>query len=91
MIRDHLTEFKETKYIPPSLQDSERDWHYFVQGYDAAIKWIDENEHAVISNGPFYLNNYSPESRTITINSFDSSGYPFDAGKWEKFEQIKFP
>jgi peptide/nickel transport system substrate-binding protein len=45
----------------------------------------------VISNGPFYLDNYSPESRTITIKSFDSTGYPFDAGKWEKFEQIKFP
>jgi len=45
----------------------------------------------VISNGPFYLDNYSPESRTITINSFDSTEYPFDAGKWKKFEQIKFP
>ena len=90
-IKEQLTEFKETKYIPSSLQDSENDWQYFEQRYDAAIKWIDENEHAVISNGPFYLDNYSPESRTITINSFDSTGYPFDAGKWEKFEQIQFP
>ena len=91
VIKEHLTEFKESKYIPPSLQDSEHDWQYFEGRYDAAIKWIDENKHAIISNGPFYLNNYSPESRTITINSFDSTGYPFDAGKWEKFEQIKFP
>ena len=45
----------------------------------------------VISNGPFYLDNYSPESRTITINSFDSHEYPFESGKWEKFEQVKFP
>lgn len=91
IIKEHLTEFKELKYIPPSLQDSEYDWKYFEGRYDAAIKWIDENKHAVISNGPFYLDNYSPESRTITIKSFDSIGYPFDAGKWEKFEQIKFP
>jgi len=91
IIKEHLTEFKESKHIPPSLQDSEHDWQYFEGRYDAAIKWIDENKHAIISNGPFYLNNYSPESRTITINSFDSTGYPFDAGKWEKFEQIKFP
>jgi peptide/nickel transport system substrate-binding protein len=91
IIKEHLTEFKETKYIPPSLRDSEYDWQYFEGRYDAAIRWIDENKHAIISNGPFYLNNYSPESRTITINSFDSTGYPFDAGKWEKFEQIKFP
>jgi len=91
MIKEQLVEFKEIKYIPSSLQDSEHGWQYFEQRYDAAIEWIDENGHAVISNGPFYLNNYSPESRTITINSFDSTGYPFDAGKWEKFEQIKFP
>ena len=91
IIKEHLTEFKESKYIPPSLRDSEHDWEYFEGRYDAAIKWIDENKHAVISNGPFYLDNYSPESRTITIKSFDSTGYPFDAGKWEKFEQIKFP
>ncbi len=91
IIKEQLTEFKETKHIPPSLQDSGHDWQYFEQRYDTAIKWIDENKHAVISNGPFYLDNYSPESRTITINSFDSTEYPFDAGKWKKFEQIKFP
>jgi len=91
MIKEQLVEFKEIKYIPSSLQNSEHDWQYFEQRYDAAIEWIDENGHAVISNGPFYLDNYSPESRTITINSFDSTGYPFDAGKWEEFEQIKFP
>jgi len=91
MLKEQLVEFKEIKYIPPSLQDSEHGWQYFEQRYDAAIEWIDENGHAVISNGPFYLDNYSPESRTITINSFDSTGYPFDAGKWEEFEQIKFP
>ena len=91
IIREHLAEFKKLRYIPPSLQNTEHDWQYFEGRYDAAIKWIDQNEHAVISNGPFYLDNYSPESRTITIKSFDSTGYPFDAGKWEKFEQIKFP
>jgi len=91
IIKEHLTEFKESKYIPPSLQDSEHGWQYFEGRYDAAIRWIDENKHAIISNGPFYLDNYSPESRTITINSFDSTGYPFDAGKWKEFEQIKFP
>ena len=91
IIKEQLVEFKESRYIPPSLRDSEHDWQYFEERYDAAIKWIDENRHAVISNGPFYLDNYSPESRTITIKSFDSTGYPFDAGKWEEFEQIKFP
>ena len=91
IIRDYLAEFKESRYIPPSLQNSQHEWEYFEERYDAAIKWIDQNKHAIISNGPFYLDNYSPESRTMTIKSFDSIGYPFEAGKWKKFEQIKFP
>ena len=91
IIRQHLIELKESGHVPSSLQGSEHDWEYFEGRYDAAINWIDQNNHAVISNGPFYLDNYSPESRTITINSFDSHEYPFESGKWEKFEQVKFP
>ena len=55
MIKEQLAEFKEIKYIPSSLQGSEYGWQYFEQRYDAAIEWIDENGHAVVSNGPFYL------------------------------------
>ena len=91
IIQQYLTEFKESGYVPPSLENSQRDWQYFEGRYDAAIGWIEQNNHSVISNGPFYLDNYSPESRTITIRSFDSVGYPFESGKWEVFEQIKFP
>ncbi len=91
VIHEYLTEFKETNYVPSSLENSRYDWQYFEGRYDAAISWIEKNNHGVISNGPFYLDNYSPESRTITIKSFDSVGYPFESGKWEEFEQIKFP
>ena len=91
MIQQHITEFKESGYVPPSLQNSQHDSEYFESRYNASIGWIEENDHAVISNGPFYLDNYSPESRTITIKAFDSDGYPFKAGKWEKFEQVKYP
>ena len=91
MIRQHITEFKESGYVPPSLQNSQHGSEYFESRYNASIDWIEENDHAVISNGPFYLDNYSPESRTITIKAFDSDGYPFKAGKWEKFEQVKYP
>ncbi len=91
VIKQYLIDFKQSGYVPPSLQGLQYDWQYFDERYDASIAWIEQNEHAVISNGPFYLDNYSPESRTITINSFDSPGYPFEAGKWKKFEQIKFP
>ncbi len=91
VVKQYLTEFKESGYIPTPLEDSQYDWDYFEGRYDAAIMWIEQNNHSVISNGPFYLDNYSPDSRTITIKSFDSDGYPFAPGKWEEFEQIKFP
>jgi peptide/nickel transport system substrate-binding protein len=91
IIKQYLIDFKQSHYVPTSLQELQYDWQYFDERYDASIAWIEQNGHAVISNGPFYLDNYSPEARTITINSFDSPGYPFEAGKWKKFEQIKFP
>jgi len=64
---------------------------YYPNRYDSSIKWIEENNHAVISNGPFYLKSYSPESRTITVNSFDDDSYPFKIGEWAKFENTEFP
>ena len=45
----------------------------------------------MISNGPFYLDRYSPDSRTIVIKSFDYGNYVFEQGKWKEFEDIKFP
>ena len=54
-------------------------------------EWIDENNHAVISNGPFYLDRYSPDSRTIVIKSFDYGNYVFEQGQWKEFEHVKFP
>jgi len=45
----------------------------------------------VISNGPFYLDRYSPESRMIVIKSFDYGNYLFEQGKWKEFEDVKFP
>ncbi|MEK0327880.1 MAG: ABC transporter substrate-binding protein, partial [Nitrosopumilus sp.] len=34
---------------------------------------------------------YSPESRTITIRAFADESYPFEAGHWKEFENVKFP
>ena len=43
---------------------------YHRDRYGASAGWIDANGHAVISNGPFYLESYSPEARTITVAAF---------------------
>ncbi|KAF6247787.1 ABC transporter substrate-binding protein [Nitrosopumilus sp. b3] len=89
-IKSYLQEFKNTNHIPNALKDY-RDTVYFENRYDYSIKWIENNNHAVISNGPFYLESYSPESRTITVREFKDESYPFKIGKWEQFENAKFP
>ncbi len=91
LIKDYLQEFKDTNYIPESLKEDNQNIQYYQDRYDSSIKWIETNNHAVISNGPFYLESYSPESRTITVSAFDDDSYPFQIGKWTEFEKTEFP
>jgi len=91
MIKDYLDNFSEKKYMPRSLESSENSFSYFDNRYNASSKWITAHNHAVISNGPFYLSSYSPESRTITVNAFDDKTYPFKLGYWAEFEKTIFP
>ena len=91
IIKQYLIDFKDSSYVPAALDYFNLQSNYFDARYDASIKWIDDNNHAVISNGPFFLKNYSPESRTITIRAFVDDSYPFQAGHWGKFEDVKFP
>jgi peptide/nickel transport system substrate-binding protein len=86
-----LQEFKDSNYIPASLKENYQNSEYFQNRYDSSIKWIEANNHAVISNGPFYLKSYAPESRTITVNAFDDDSYPFKIGKWAEFEKAELP
>ena len=90
-VRDYLKEFKEAKYIPESLKEGNTDSEYYQKRYQSSIDWIENKQHAVISNGPFYLESYSPESRTIKVSAFDDDSYPFKRGEWSKFENTKFP
>lgn len=91
IIRQYLVEFKNSSFVPSALASFDLPQSYFDSRYDASIKWIDKYHHAVISNGPFYLKSYSPESRTITIEAFADKSYPYEAGHWQEFEKIKFP
>ena len=91
IIKENLQEYKNKKIIPNSLKQSENMQQYYENRYDSSIKWIEENNHAVISNGPFYLESYSPESRTITVKAFEDESYPFKIGKWSEFENVQFP
>ncbi|MGQ0376853.1 MAG: ABC transporter substrate-binding protein, partial [Nitrososphaerota archaeon] len=91
LIKNYLDDFKKTSFVPQALAKFNSDQKYFESRYDASIKWIEKNNHALISNGPFYLESYSPESRTITIKSIDDPAYPFVAGHWKSFEEVKYP
>ncbi len=91
LIKEYLQKFKESNYIPEEFKESKQNLEYFQNRYSSSIKWIEENNHAVISNGPFYLKSYAPESRTITVNTFEDESYPFKVGEWSKFEKTEFP
>ena len=91
MIQSYLNEFSENRYVPKSLESFETNFDYFGSRYSASSEWVKAYNHAVISNGPFYLSAYSPESRTIIVNAFDDETYPFKLGHWSEFEKTEFP
>jgi peptide/nickel transport system substrate-binding protein len=91
IIKENLQEYKNKEFIPNALKQNENLQKYYESRYESSIKWIEENNHAVISNGPFYLESYSPESRTIIVKTFDDESYPFKIGKWSEFEKVQFP
>ena len=91
IIKEYLKDFKKTNYIPASLHGIEEEHEYFQNRYEASINWIENYNHAVISNGPFFLDSYSPGSRTILVKTFEDKSYPFKAGTWSDFEKIEYP
>ena len=90
-IKEYLKEFKKTNHIPQSFSENNESSEYYQSRYDSSINWIQNKQHAVISNGPFYLESYSPEARTIKVTAFDDDSYPFKKGEWSKFEKAEFP
>ncbi len=90
IIQANLDEFSSQGSVPPAL-GFVNDSKYFKSRYDASSSWITTHGHAVISNGPYYLDSYAPDARKITIKAFVDSTYPFPAGYWKKFEQISMP
>lgn len=91
LTRQYLEEFSESNTVPKSLAGFDNDPNYFDSRYASSIRWIEQKNHAVISNGPFYLDSYSPEARTITVKAFDDETYPYKAGYWSQFENVSLP
>ena len=91
LVQNQLEEFRSSKFIPDALTEFNQISDFHTSRYQSSIDWVEKYGHAVISNGPFYLQGYSPDSRSITIKSFDSIEYPLTQGVWKEFEQAKFP
>lgn len=90
IIEYNLQEFEKDDVVPKTLAGF-ADSSYCDLRYNSSISWIDNHNNAMISNGPFYLDSYLPEARTISIKSFDDPTYPFGAGYWKEFEQVQLP
>ncbi|MDE1872650.1 MAG: ABC transporter substrate-binding protein [Thaumarchaeota archaeon] len=90
IIKSNLQEFEKNYTVPNALIGLATP-SYCDLRYNSSISWIDKHNNAMISNGPFYLDIYLPEARTISIKSFDDPTYPFGAGYWKKFEQVQLP
>ena len=54
IIKEYLQEYKDSKFIPNSLKENTNEQKYYESRYESSIVWIEKNNHAVISNGPFY-------------------------------------
>lgn len=77
--------------VPPPLAGLGATAEYAEGRYGSALEWIGSKGHAVVGSGPFYLESYSPESRTIRIAAFDDESYPLPAGSWAHLEDVRFP
>ena len=88
MILAELQKMKSEAFIPLPL-DGIVTIKEAIDRYDAAIEWIQRHRHAVISNGPFYLDTYNPSAGIISLKAFRDPSYPFPQGYWSVFENPK--
>ncbi|MEC9488324.1 MAG: ABC transporter substrate-binding protein [Halanaerobium sp.] len=80
-IKAELKEMIAEGYVPVSIKDfitAEE----AVKRYQAALDFIEEYGHAYISNGPFYMSEYDPDTNFIELSAFRDPTYPFDTDYW---------
>jgi len=88
MIKEALAELRSERAIPKPLR-GHVSLGEAIERYDAAIRWIERHGHAVVSNGPFYLEGYNPEARTIAMRAFRDPRYPIPLGLWRGLELLR--
>ena len=88
LVKDHVADLKKVlealknkKAVPAAIANDVSDP---TAGYDSIINWINSKGHAVISNGPFYLENYDPDKIFLELRAFRDPTYPFDLDYWKQ-------
>ena len=83
-IKEKLIELKDSKPIPDFLKPYIEDENEAIAVYDKIINFIDEHHHAVIGQGPYYVDEYQPENLYVRIKKFDKWQVPaFAEGKYK--------
>ncbi len=49
--------------------------------YEAAQEWFDDKDHLVISNGPFYLEQFDPPAQFAELRRLPRPELPLQAGR----------
>lgn len=92
-IKEELLELKNSKPIPEFLKPYIENENEAVAAYDSIAKFIDEHNHAVIGQGPYYIDEYQPENLFVRLKKFDKWTVPaFAEGKYRAepyFETIE--
>ncbi|MCD6142993.1 MAG: CGP-CTERM sorting domain-containing protein [Thermococcus sp.] len=88
LVKDHVADLKKVlealknkNAVPAAIADDVSDPS---EGYTKILNWINSKGHAVISNGPFYLENYDPDKIFLELKAFRDPTYPFDLDYWKE-------
>ncbi len=57
-----------------------------VARYEAAQEWFDDKEHLVVSQGPFYLEQFDPPAQFAELLAFRDPSYPYKPGDFYRGE-----
>ncbi|MET1101841.1 MAG: peptide transporter [Pyrodictiaceae archaeon] len=83
-VKKALEQLEKENFVPPYISTYPGFEHVadVKERYDNSIKFIDERGHAFISNGPYYVESYVPETNRLVLKWFKDYVYP--PGYWSK-------
>ncbi len=88
-VMNTMEKLMNEKFVPRYITTFPGLTGYSVTEYENGIKFIQEHGNAMISNGPFYVDSYNPNSRTLVMKWFKDYVYP--PGYWNTKFQLYEP